>query len=212
LNTWSDFDFRYSDHKKIIRDAVFGTNELSALEVSILDLHFIQRLRGIHQTALTFFTYPSATHNRFEHSLGVSIMAARLGKSLKVDNKTMNEIRVAGLVHDIGHGPFSHASEDVLKEFPEINDALDSNTGLFSREKPHEMIGYKLLKTNAYQTFFEQLFKHYKSDIDLQNVCSMIVGKMSEDEQYKADIINSPFDADKLDYLVRDAHFTGIKM
>jgi len=208
-----DYEVRYIDRKKIIRDAVFGTHELSPLEVNIIDLPFVQRLRGIHQTALACLTYPSATHNRFEHSLGVSIMATKMGKSLRVDKKTMDEIRVAGLLHDIGHGPFSHASEDVVKEFPEIHDALNSTPSLFSREKPHEMIGYKLLQTNAYQTLFEDLFKHYKSDIELRNIYSMIVGKMpKKTEQYKADVINSPFDADKLDYLVRDAHFTGIKM
>jgi HD superfamily phosphohydrolase len=208
-----DYDVRYIERKKIIRDAVFGTYELSPLEVNILDLPFVQRLRNIHQTALTLFTYPSATHNRFEHSLGVSIMATKLGNSLNVDQKTMDEIRVAGLLHDIGHGPFSHASEDILKEFPEVCDAFKANSSLFSQEKPHEMIGYKLLQTKAFQTLFEDLFNHYKSDIELQNIRSMIVGKMSrKSEQYKADIINSPFDADKLDYLIRDAHFTGIKM
>lgn len=210
-----DYKPSYVERKKIIRDALLGTHELSPLEVNILDTPFVQRLRGIHQTALAFLTYPSATHNRFEHSLGVSIMASRMGRALekKIDSTTMREVRIAGLLHDIGHGPFSHASEDVIREFTEVDEALKEDSR-FSPEKPHEMIGYKILKTNAFKRFFEKLIKDYRaSNIKLKNICSMIVGEMpNRFEQYKADIINSPFDADKLDYLMRDAHFTGIKM
>ena len=210
------YDSKKVDHKKIIRDAVLGTHELSPLEVNIIDTPFIQRLRGIHQTALACLTYPSATHTRFGHSLGVSIMASRIGKALgeKIDPTTLAEIRIAGLLHDIGHGPFSHASEDVIREFDDVKKTLTTDSR-FSKEKPHEMISYKMLQTSAFKDFFEEkLLNVYKAnEVSLKNISQMIIGFMpNRFEQYKADIINSAFDADKLDYLTRDPHFTGIRM
>ena len=204
------------DRKKIIRDAVFGTHELSPLEVSILDIPFVQRLRGISQTALACFTYPSATHNRFEHSLGVSIMASRIGKALgnMVDEKTILELRIAGLLHDIGHGPFSHGSEEAIRDLDDVKNALVADNR-FSIWKPHEMISYKILQTSSFKDFFDELLKVYKRDeVDLQCISEMIIGHMTKkkENQYKADIINGPFDADKLDYLTRDSYFTGLKM
>lgn len=204
------------ERKKIIRDAVLGTHELSPLEVSILDIPFVQRLRGISQTALTCLTYPSANHNRFEHSLGVSIMADRMARELGklVDEKTLMELKIAGLLHDIGHGPFSHGSEEIIRELDDVKAAL-AKDDRFSIWKPHEMISYKILQTNSFKDFFGELLGVYgKTDIDLNNISEMIIGTMSEKEknQFKADIINGAFDADKLDYLSRDAYFTGIKM
>jgi uncharacterized protein len=203
--------------KKIIRDAVLGSHELSPLEVAIIDTPFVQRLRGISQTALASLTYPSATHNRFEHSLGVSILAHRMGVALsnngfKVNKITLHELRIAGLLHDIGHGPFSHASEEVIRELDDVKDTIDRDNR-FSKSKPHEMIGYKILNSSSFKDFFSDLLKQYdETDLSLESVSEMIIGSMTDKQHYKADIINGTFDADKLDYLSRDAHFTGLKM
>jgi HD superfamily phosphohydrolase len=213
------YEFRKVEHSKIIRDAVLGTHELSPLEVTIIDTPFVQRLRGINQTALAALTYPSATHNRFEHSLGVSIMAYRMGKALmdkgeRIKRTTLAELRIAGLLHDIGHGPFSHASEEIIREVDEVKGILDEDSR-FSKYKPHEMIGYKLLQTHSFKDFFAELLSSYhKTEISLDNISDMIIGSMHDkkNDQFKADIINGAFDADKLDYLTRDAYFTGIKM
>jgi len=210
------YHMRKVDRKKIIRDAVMGTHELSALEVSILDIPFVQRLRGISQTALACLTYPSATHNRFGHSLGVSIMAYRMGRALgdEVDESTLLELKIAGLLHDIGHGPFSHASEEIIGELDDIKQALEKDAR-YSIEKPHEMIAYMILQTGSFKDFFEEVLKVYeRTDVSLDNISEMIIGSMHDREknQYKADIINGAFDADKLDYLTRDSYFTGIRM
>lgn len=204
------------EHKKIIRDAVLGSHELSPLEVSILDIPFVQRLRGISQTALACFTYPSATHSRFKHSLGVSIMADKMGKALgdAVDPKTLLELRIAGLLHDIGHGPFSHGSEELIQDLNDVKKSFEQDSR-FSACKPHEMIGYKILQTSGFKDFFYDLLKIYgKTDLDLNTISELIIGSISDKKQnqFKADIINGTFDADKLDYLVRDSYFTGIKM
>ncbi len=209
--------FRKIERKKIIRDAVLGSHELSPLEVSIIDTPFVQRLRGISQTALASLTYPSANHSRFEHSLGVSILAYRMGKALQdngfaVSKTTIKELRIAGLLHDVGHGPFSHASEEIIRELDEVKDAREKDNR-FSRSKPHEMIGYKILQTKSFKDFFSELTKEYgESDLDLKSISDMIIGCAPNAKHFQADIINGTFDADKLDYLSRDAHFTGLKM
>jgi HD superfamily phosphohydrolase len=215
----SRYAFRKVERKKIIRDAVLGSHELSPLEVSIIDTPFVQRLRGISQTALACLTYPSANHNRFEHSLGVSILAHRMGRALvdndfKIEDHTLKELRIAGLLHDIGHGPFSHASEEIIRQLDEVKDTCNKDSR-FSRFKPHEMIGFKILQTHSFRDFFSDLLKKYgETEINLDTISEMIIGSMTDDknEHYKADIINGAFDADKLDYLNRDAHFTGLKM
>ena len=204
------------EHKKIIRDAVLGSHELSPLEVSILDTPFVQRLRGISQTALTSFTYPSATHSRFEHSLGVSIMAEKMGRALgdAVDQKTLLELRIAGLLHDIGHGPFSHGSEELIQDLDDVKKSIEQDNR-FSVCKPHEMIGYKILQTKSFKDFFYNILKIYdKTELDLNCISELIIGSISDKEhnQFKSDIINGSFDADKLDYLARDSYFTGIRM
>lgn len=210
------YENRKVDHKKIIRDAVLGTCELTPLEVNIIDTPFVQRLRCISQNALACLTYPSATHNRFEHSLGVSKMADGMAKALKeeVSETTRLELKIAGLLHDIGHGPFSHASEEIIGQLDDVKKTLDSDNR-FSPSKPHEMITYKLLETKSFRDFFNDLLKVYsKTEVNLKNISNMIIGSMEDpfNNQYKADIINGAFDADKLDYLIRDSYFTGIKM
>jgi len=213
------YEFKKVEHSKIIRDAVLGTHELSPLDVTVIDTPFVQRLRGISQTALAALTYPSATHSRFEHSLGVSIMAYRMCKALidkgeKIKRTTLAELRIAGLLHDIGHGPFSHASEEIIRELDEVKEIWEKDSP-FSKYKPHEMIGYKLLQTHSFKDFFEELLSKYDStEISLENISQMIIGSMQDkkNDQFKADIINGAFDSDKLDYLTRDAYFTGIKM
>lgn len=211
-----DYDHRKVSKKKIVRDAVLGTYELTPLEVNLIDTPFIQRLRCISQNALACLTYPSATHNRFEHSLGVSKMADGMAIALKdeIDETTRLELRIAGLLHDIGHGPFSHASEEIIGQLMDVKKILDADSR-FSPSKPHEMITHKLLQTNSFRDFFNDLLKLYgKTGVNLDNISNMIIGSMDDPnkEQYKADIINGAFDADKLDYLIRDSYFTGIKM
>jgi hypothetical protein len=132
----------------------------------------------------------------------------------KIEKTSSNEIRIAGLLHDIGHGPFSHASEDIIRDLPEVKDAYSRDIR-FTKSKPHEMISYTILQTKSFKDFFSQLLKLYdETDISLESIAEMIIGSMKDKkhDQYKADIINGAFDADKLDYLTRDAHFTGIKM
>lgn len=207
---------------KIIRDAVVGPHRFPPIDVSLIDTPFMQRLRRIHQTALAYLVYPSATHTRFEHSLGTAIIGTNIARALQekfpdvMQPKIIDEIRIAGLLHDIGHGPFSHASEDIIKELPEVKEALREEKGKFNPNKVHEMISYFIIRSRAFITFFEEhLCKEYKQTaIDIRDIASIVIGKMPDPHKqgFISDIINGAFDADKLDYIIRDSYFTGVKI
>lgn len=204
---------------KLIRDAVQESHNFNKHEINFIDLPMVQRLRRIHQTGLAFLTYPSATHNRFQHSLGVLVIVNKLTQVLRnrypqiMNENTIMELRLAALLHDVGHGIFSHPSEEIIGKIPEVEEELHQNSK-FRKCKPHEMLSYLMLTTKSFRDFFDEITRIYKLDIDLDNIADMIVGEMRnpDKEAYKSDIINGPFDADKLDYIMRDAYSTGLKM
>ncbi len=101
---------------KIVRDVIWGFNVYEPHELAIIDSPPFQRLRNIFQTSLALFTYPCSVHSRFEHSLGCATVASRMLEAIRrrtgLSNATLEiEARVAALLHDLGHGPFSHSSE-----------------------------------------------------------------------------------------------------
>jgi hypothetical protein len=111
---------------KILRDVKWGFNRYTTYELAILDSPPFQRLRNISQTSLAMFTYPSATHSRFEHSLGVSSIASRMLTAIENRGRNLDpvlriETRLAALLHDLGHGPFSHSSEKFFEGLPPKN-------------------------------------------------------------------------------------------
>src|SRR3989344_193067 len=105
-----------------VRDAIHQDIHLSDLEAEIMSAPEFQRLRRVRQLGFTSLVYPSATHTRFEHSLGTMHLAGQVCHALTLDEKTTSELRLAGMLHDIGHYPFSHIAplenlaEQTLKE------------------------------------------------------------------------------------------------
>ena len=100
---------------KFIRDSLHGNLQLNEFEVKIIDTPQIQRLRRIKQLGFTFLVYPGANHTRFEHSIGSMYLASRLAYGLKLNDEQREILRVCAILHDAGHGPFSHVSEAVLE-------------------------------------------------------------------------------------------------
>lgn len=96
-----------------IRDPLYDEIGLSELEVTVLDDPRVQRLRHIKQLGVTNRVYPSATHTRFSHSLGVMHLSGRMANTLGLSDEKVTATRIAGLLHDVGHGPFSHTSEEM---------------------------------------------------------------------------------------------------
>ena len=184
---------------KAIHDTLWGTSVFSPGEIAIIDTPLIQRLRGIHQTALAFLTYPSATHTRFEHSLGVATIATKIVHALNlkdsthhISRKELGEIRLSALVHDCGHGVLSHISENNFKNHHLIQDIIKNNSK-FVGCKPHEIISYLIINSSAFKAFFDKHIRSNYREMDQINISSLagyIIGFAEKSKKYIANIIN----------------------
>lgn len=205
------------DEEKVIREAVLGYQVLQPHEYLILDSPPLQRLRYIHQTALAYLVYPTANHTRFDHSLGCAKIAQQIGeKVIPVTEKARRaELRLAALLHDVGHTFFSHLSESIMQShFNDIYPAVKRAPQFKGHELGlSQIISYLIVKSERFSTFLDKVVHYYPDfgTLDLDNVAQLIIGTPVGELAYMGDIITGPFDADKLDYLVRDCHFCGIR-
>ncbi len=118
---------------KHVRDPVIGYIGLTDVEKNIVDTYPVQRLRGIKQLSVSNFTYPGGDHSRFSHSLGAMHFAGKMAESLKSEEE-WQLARLAGLLHDVGHGPFSHSYEAILSDYRDLN---------------HEEMGAKIIEESS---------------------------------------------------------------
>ena len=218
--------------EKIIRDAILGHNIFYQHEINLIDSPLLQRLRRVHQTALAYLTYPAATHTRFEHSLGCVVFSQKMIDALNRSSQTTligdvatAEIRLAALLHDVGHGLFSHASEIVYDSWDpagEITALRRANTEISGEPDGHEILSYYIVKSDRFRKLWEDIVAEYDmaqrkficnlSMINFDRVANMIMGaKAARDyPEWQSKIINGPFDVDKLDYMGRDGYFSGL--
>jgi len=166
---------------KVIRDPIHDYIELDDLALALIETPQVQRLRRIRQLGFSNLVYPGANHTRFEHSLGVYHLAKHLVK--QVDEQQRNELLAAALLHDIGHGPFSHATEELILRYT---------------RKSHEDIEEFLRKGEI-----SDILKDYS--LSSSSIAAHIGGETDPGQ-----IIHSEIDVDRMDYLVRDAHYTGV--
>jgi uncharacterized protein len=178
-----------------IRDPVHGYIKLSEVERDLVDSPFVQRLRRIHQLAGSYLVYPGAVHTRFEHVVGAMHVAGQIAEalgrnSLSMDADQAQQLRLAALLHDVGHGPFSHTYEEVL--------AGHSSTS-------HEDISQRIiLETSIHDILSRHGFSPKKTS-------SLAVGKQKGAPPYMNEIIAGGLSADIMDYLPRDSYFTGVE-
>lgn len=185
-----------------MRDPIHGFIKLSKKEKKLIDTQVFQRLRRIRQLAMTFLVYPGAVHTRFDHSIGVMHVAGRICTKLQELNSTkichedIDRVRLAALLHDVGHGPFSHVSEHLLKKYA----PADADTGQVL-EKIHEKITVDIIRSDP------------KIKDILKNDCEFVIDIIQGQEawDWRRDVVSSELDADKMDYLLRDSYFTGVK-
>src|SRR5260221_11893281 len=119
-----------------IRAPIHNFIELTEEEVKLLATPLLQRLRRIRQLAMASLLYPGAVHTRFDHTLGVTHVAGLMAKRLGLDDHERRLVRLAGLLHDLGHGPFSHVSEALLERYANRN-ALSAEQ---KKDKIHELV------------------------------------------------------------------------
>ncbi len=182
-----------------IRDPIHGFIELDEDELNIINTPIFQRLRGIRQLALANLVYPGAVHTRFEHSLGTCHVAGRMAKVLDLNDSDTKDVRLAALLHDLGHGPFSHVSDDLL-ELYSTDEILNSSGG--KKENIHELITADLIRTDR------DLVK-YISENKRGKLARLLL--QEHGEPILKSIVSGPLDADKQDYLLRDSYYCGVK-
>ena len=165
--------------KKFIRDSVYGDISLSSFEVQIMNMPQFQRLRRIKQLGLISLIYPGGNHTRFEHSVGTMNLGSKLATELDLNDDEIELIRASALLHDVGHGPFSHVSEGVLS-------------------LPHEELTKHVITKTSMRDLLEEKF-------DVNEIVDIINGK-----GYLGPIVSGELDVDRMDYLLRDSHNTGV--
>lgn len=184
--------FTACDEVKVFRDPIHGYIHVNyQIIYDLIACPSFQRLRRIKQLGATYVVYPSADHSRFSHSLGVYEITRRIITENTSISEELSEqekiyVLIAALVHDIGHGPFSH----VFEKISHIN---------------HEEVGKKLLLTGS---DINNILETYQTGL------SAIVASIIDHSYPKKicwQIISSQLDADRMDYLLRDAYFTGTK-
>ncbi len=173
---------------RVFRDPVHGLVELKGEDrpiAELIDTLAMQRLRRIKQMGFAWLVYPGAEHSRFGHALGAFHIAQRVTRRLELDPKIAQHVKVAALLHDIGHGPFSHAFEHVFSG--------QNHEGWGARiatEDPELVEALETLEPGLPATLKSFWGKDYKP-------------------HFARKLVSSQLDVDRLDYLLRDGHYSG---
>ena len=233
-----------------IIDPIHGSIEFSELELLIVDTPPFQRLRKIKQLGNVHLVFPGATHNRFSHSLGVMHLAGRLFDALvrshrqkvgaEVIDRVRVRIRLAALLHDVGHGPFSHQFEEFLKKqrltLNDLSPELQLPKKWRSKERDSESkLSHEDFSFGIIKYIFDGLNLESRFSISPQDLCSLLDDDIQPSDDFVKDlkamakaignsenylglkncfkaILSGEIDADRLDYLQRDSLYCGCKI
>jgi len=209
--------------EKVINDTIHGSFHVDDVRSQLLKTPEFNKLSHIKQLGLAHLVFPGAHHTRFEHSLGVSHVGGLMSDSLKLDADEKQLVQVAAMLHDVGHGPYSHTLEHILHERGGI-DHMSVTEGIITGD-------HDVLRAGEQSVFSDRdrvpdiLERH---GIEPEQISSLIRGAdamgternlfwnegqdvFSDDDHTLANVVHGPVDCDQIDYLLRDAHFTGVK-
>jgi HD superfamily phosphohydrolase len=203
---------------KTISDTVHGSIRLEGVALDLLETLEVQRLNSIRQLGLTYLVFPGANHTRLEHVLGTYHIAREIALSLSLPEEEVQLVSTAALLHDLGHGPFSHTLEHVLAE----------RTGMDHMEVTKRIILGEEDSVPGHERMFFQDHPRVPDvlerwDIDPKEVADLIMGCQSvgplpsfgapasrAGRAYLGQIVHSALDADQIDFLLRDSLYTGV--
>jgi HD superfamily phosphohydrolase len=174
-----------------IKDPIHGYVRLNEVERNIVDTLAVQRLRRIRQLAGAEYVYPAANHTRFEHVIGAMYLAGVVGENLpaELSDDEIQKVRLAALLHDVGHAPFSHLFEPLLLKY------LGRN---------HEDMSTWIIASSSLADVIEA------QGFNAKELSELAVGGVSAPgKQFLGQIISGSFDVDKMDFVVRDSYHTG---
>jgi len=173
-----------------VKDPLYGYIRISEFEKDVIDTTPVQRLRRIRQLSGAEYVYPAANHTRFEHSLGTMHLAGLMCENvpLELDESDVETLKVAALLHDLGHGPFSHIFDPILIKY---------------LKKTHEDITAWLIKESQVSDVLDK-------QLDSSRVSKLAIGRLRErNRSFMDQVISSAFDVDKMDFIARDSYHTG---
>lgn len=203
--------------RRTIRSAIYGNMEFDAEEMRFIESFYLQRLRHVSQMGLLQLVYPDARHSRFEHSLGVlhslkSLLGADRAVQRKLTDEEKKTLFFAAILHDCGHGPFSHTTESLLelcgldiqlrKKIPGESDGV----------KPHERRARDVIQDADFHLANLGISSYglremlERLGVDSREVVGIILGNKPS---LLVNLLSGDFDVDKMDYFRRDAFFTG---
>ena len=230
-----------------ILDPIHGIIRLSKLELQFVDHPLFQRLRNIKQNTFLYKVFPSAMHSRFEHSLGVMHLSYKIIKNLKLNSyryqnkyqdgyvfegidglslENIQELRLAALLHDIGHGPMSHQFDSFMCKKEELKLHLGEEfKDVFAMIPDDSKIEHEHISIMFVKIIYDSLDKPSRSLINIDNVMKIIESKYKDKKimitiknnefdvlpLFTSIISSCPIDADRMDYLLRDSYFSGVK-
>jgi len=214
-----------------IKDPIHGAIDVNDAEVAVLDSREFQRLRAIKQLGFAEFSFPGATHNRYLHSVGVMHLAGRAFDSIFKDFKFSSEtvrknlrqvLRLGALLHDIGHGPLSHTTEEVMPPVAKLKikayEHRDPLAAPFNvgRKADHEDYTIKFITDSPLTAIIERNFPeftplHVASLVDKSLLApgDFFMDQGLDFRTVLSQVVSSEMDVDRMDYLERDAYFTG---
>ena len=206
---------------KTVYDPIHGSISVGGPFLDLLDRHEMQRLRHVRQLGLSNTVFPGANHTRFEHSLGVYHLSGRMADAIGLPKEEADTLRAAAMLHDVCHPPFSHTLERTMESLTGC-DHMEMSRRLVFGEVPSYMARDKRFfdGVEPMSVLLED------SGISPKDVCDLIINPVSQvgwfeedgekrqsyfaSKDYAHQIIHGPVDADQMDYLMRDAHYTGL--
>lgn len=200
---------------KTVSDTIHGSIRIEGAALELLNAPQVQRLSGIRQLGLSYLVFPGANHSRLEHSLGAYSVARSMAQLLALPQDEAVLLGCAALLHDLGHGPFSHTLEGVLsgrtgRDHMDITKAIIlgmEDTVIEEDLVPAGESVFDILDRNGIDT---------NGLADLVRGCTWEAGLLPTSgpsrgaKRYMGEIIHSTVDCDQIDYLLRDAHYTGV--
>jgi HD superfamily phosphohydrolase len=209
-----------------LRDPIHGPIEVTADELDVIDCPVFQRLRGIKQLGFAELVFPGAVHNRYLHCVGAMHLAGLAFDAIFVRSGILSgdralalrqAVRLAALVHDLGHAPFSHAAEALMPMREELG--LDSTFGVGSGQASHEEMSLKLLVDSPLTQAVDKALAPYGfntlhvvsiyGDYDHLSGSDFVVQGVDYRPVLHS-LVSGELDVDRMDYLLRDSYFTGV--
>ena len=208
-----------------IRDPVHGSIPIASEEVAVLKAPFFQRLRNIKQLGFSEYSFPGATHTRYLHSIGVMAVATKSFDQIfssRLDSPSFKRLRatlrMATLLHDIGHAPLSHSTESAMPTVSALSLPTRFGGSHQKRQANHEDYAVKAITDSPLSKSFKAITQ--KFSVDPNCIAELIIGETVDEDYFTIEGINyfpilhqmvsGEMDCDRMDYLLRDSYFCGV--